>query len=167
MQPDLLSQLNDIQTPDPIGWWPLAWGWYLVLILLLTASFILFKLIKTKFEQSKAKKQALRELTAMDKTLTPLQQVTVINNILKRVVLAYAPRQDVANLTGSQWAEWLNGQGTKGHTIDSDLLTLAYKATCDEAHSERYQQQARAWIEYNLPLPKVTDNNQTREVNHV
>lgn len=167
MQPDLLSQLNDIQTPDPIGWWPLAWGWYLVLVLLLTGAFLLFKMIKTKFEQNKAKKQALRELAALDQNLTPLQQVTMINNILKRVVLAYAQRDDVANLTGIPWAEWLNRQGNKGHFIDPDLLTLAYQSSCDAAHSERYQQQARAWIEYNLPLPKVIDNNQTREVNHV
>ncbi|QPG04808.1 DUF4381 domain-containing protein [Salinimonas marina] len=31
----LLAQLKDIQPPDPVSFWPLAWGWWLVVALTL------------------------------------------------------------------------------------------------------------------------------------
>ena len=32
---DPLAQLNDIQTPSDVDWWPLAWGWWAVIALAL------------------------------------------------------------------------------------------------------------------------------------
>jgi hypothetical protein len=33
MQADSLAQLRDIQLPEPISWWPLAPGWWVLIIL--------------------------------------------------------------------------------------------------------------------------------------
>ena len=32
MQADSLAQLRDIQLPEPISWWPLAPGWWVLII---------------------------------------------------------------------------------------------------------------------------------------
>ena len=44
MNQDLLAQLNDIQTPEPIGAWPLAWGWWVLIIASLILLFLLIQL---------------------------------------------------------------------------------------------------------------------------
>jgi len=112
-----LAQLRDIHEPTPIGWWPLAPGWYglalLVLLILLTLAFF----ISRSYLNGRAKRQALRLLTNYEQQhqRQPNSQLASarISELLKRVALVYFPREDVASLQGEHWLAFLNNTGKR------------------------------------------------------
>lgn len=152
MQPDLLSQLQDIQPPQDIGYWPLAWGWWLLIICSI-ALIVLLTIVSFRFIQKrKAKKQALKLLKNIEATASPIETVQHINSVLKRVMLAYCTREEVATLTGQKWALYLNQRGHKSVPISAEFTQLAYQADCSKEQAEQYLQQAKTWITKSLPL---------------
>lgn len=156
MQPDLLSQLKDIQTPENIGNWPLAWGWWVIIAVCCVLITIALITTYLYLKKRKAKKQALKLLTQLQPERNPIKTVQAINNVLKRVMLAYCPRDEVANLTGDKWSLWLNNiadkSGHKNTEINPEFMQLAYKADCNPEQASEYLTQAKNWINKNLPL---------------
>lgn len=152
MQPDFLSQLHDINPPESVDWWPLAWGWWAMIVIALALIVYLVVQLRNRIHLRKAKKAALSAIANIDPDLTPIAQAKLINDILKRVVLAYSEREEVAGLYGSAWANWLNEKCNKGPAIDPSLASLAYQRECEAAQVLCYKQQVQAWIINNLPL---------------
>lgn len=152
MQPDILSQLNDIQTPAQVGWWPLAWGWYALAIFMIAAIALLVVFVRRRRQLLKAKKQALKMLATLDDSLTNIQKLRQINTILKRAALSYTDREVVAELHGEHWAAWLNSRNSKGPQFDTQLLSLAYQRDCSHEQVVNLKLQTEHWIKTNLPL---------------
>ena len=150
MNQDLLAQLNDIQTPEPIGAWPLAWGWWALIIVIVVLLFISVQLFRKRIQLLKAKKQALKLLKQAD-DLPALQKVSAVSQILKRAALAYLPRTEVAQLNGDTWAKWLNQHNDKVQ-ISPELLTLSYQNSCTIEQANLYYSQALQWLKKVLPL---------------
>lgn len=104
--------LRDLHLPELIGWWPLAPGWWF-LIALATAGFVyLLYQSFAKWRRNASRRVALRELAriqaefkeGVDETSLAIE----LSELLRRTMLAYAPRNEVAGLTGSSWLEWLD-----------------------------------------------------------
>jgi hypothetical protein len=104
-------QLRDIHLPDGVSWWPPAIGWWLlvVVIMVLLASFYLirkwwrqgallrsvnheFLLVQSQYKNSGDHHQAVRDTSVL----------------LRRIALAYHPRQQTAALTGDAWLALLD-----------------------------------------------------------
>lgn len=107
-----LNQLKDIHLPDPIGWWPIAPGWYLVALFLFLLFGIVGHFILKKFRYFKPKKQALNLLKQYkieyeNEKNAPLTSAK-ISDLLRRVALLYYPRAEVAGLNGEEWIQFLN-----------------------------------------------------------
>lgn len=100
-----LDNLNDIAVPSGVSFWPLAWGWWfviaLVLLVIVSAGVAMvrhsrrhaarkatFKLLKHQFQQH---------------TLS----LSSANTLLKRVCMTYSTRETVAALHGEQWVNTL------------------------------------------------------------
>jgi len=165
MNPDVLAQLQDIQTPSPIGQWPLAWGWWVVITLaLLTLLLVIYRLIK-RYQHRKAKREALALLKELE-ALEPRSKAANINKLLKRVNLAYQSRESIAELSSKEWAAWLNQHNEKAQ-IAPELLDICYQANCSEEDVHLYYLQAKQWIQKALPLKPVINDTNTAEVNHV
>ena len=133
--PPELSQLRDIHLPDPISWWPLAPGWYLLLLIILIFVTILFLIVGRYYRNGRAKRQALHLL---DQYLKDYQRApdlstsifsTNIAELLKRVALAYYPRSQVASLQGDAWIQFLNctAKGVDFYSVREALLELPYQ----------------------------------------
>lgn len=152
MQPDLLSQLHDIQTPEAIGNWPLAWGWWLVIVISCAVVILTIITVYHFVKKRRAKKQALRILRSLKPTQHPTQTVQAINNVLKRVLLVYCDRDRVAKLSGEKLTIWLNKVGNKKYPIDASFTQLAYQAHCSSEQASEYLIQTTEWIKSNLPL---------------
>nr|WP_255771346.1 DUF4381 domain-containing protein [Microbulbifer guangxiensis] len=104
----LLDQLRDIHTPDPIGWWPPAPGWWLLAALLMIGLYFLLRWLrqrKLRWSRNRYRKEAERLLRAID-TSTP-DAAQDINEILKRVAVTTYGRQGCGNLTGRAWLDFL------------------------------------------------------------
>jgi hypothetical protein len=111
MDPDQIP-LRDLHLPDVIGLWPFAPGWW-VLILLAVAGviYLLFRLL-LRWRFNAARRLALRELASLRRDYEGGADATVLSKalseLMRRSMLAYAPRAEVARLTGDTWLSWLD-----------------------------------------------------------
>jgi len=148
---DPLAQLKDIHLPDPVGWWPLAPGWYLLLFLGLCLTIALFCFINKRRRHALAKNQAIALLNTYEKLYEEEQNTaltsSLISELLRRVALTYYPRTEVASLHGDAWLHFLN-QTSKGIEFDSvreALLDAPFKTECHQDLKLLFHK-ARLWI---------------------
>ncbi len=138
MDPEQIP-LRDLHLPEAIGWWPLAPGWWVLLALALGGLAYLFRLYLRKRAGGAARRHALarlNELTAdFERHGNAVAFSSALSQLLRRTMLAYAPRQNVAGLTGDAWLAWLDRdldkprfQGEAGRK----LLELPYRAPGDD-----------------------------------
>ena len=104
--------LRDLHLPEAIGWWPLAPGWWIMLLLVAGALvYLLWRAYKRR-QQNAPRRYALRELSRFEaEYLEHRNPVTLgkqLSELLRRGMLAYAPRERVAGLTGEAWLQWLD-----------------------------------------------------------
>ena len=99
--------LRGLHLPDAIGWWPLAPGWWLVIGLLVLSAGLLLRNALQRRSRSAARRHALRQLEQYSAAFADHgNAVTLgieVSELLRRAMLAYAPRADVAGLTGEAW----------------------------------------------------------------
>jgi hypothetical protein len=111
MDPEQIP-LRDLHLPDPVGWWPPAPGWWVLFGLVALA--ILFVLYRAwvRWRMNAARRIALAELARLEGSWrnapNPVLLATRLSELLRRTMLAYAPRKDVAGLTGQAWLQWLD-----------------------------------------------------------
>ncbi|MGC1183351.1 DUF4381 domain-containing protein [Legionella sp.] len=148
---DLLAQLKDIHLPNPVSWWPLAPGWYVLITLVLLLTLYLVCRAYRRYYYALAKKQALILLATYQKNYEEEQDVALtsahISELLRRVALVYFPRKQVASLHGQAWLQFLN-QTSKGidfNAIHTMLLDTPFKAK-DIIDLNPLFNKARLWI---------------------
>lgn len=104
--------LRDLHLPAEIGWWPLAPGWWVLLALLAAGAIVLLYRTYLRWRANRARRIALRQLVAVTEEYQSSGDVTrlakQLSELLRRVVLAYSPRTEVAGLTGDDWLRWLD-----------------------------------------------------------
>lgn len=111
MDPEQIP-LRDLHLPADIGLWPLAPGWW-VLILLLAAGlgWLVWRGLR-RLRVNAARRAALRELNRLTRdyrdTGNAAELGRQLSTLVRRAMLAYAPRGEVAGLTGEPWLAWLD-----------------------------------------------------------
>ncbi len=126
--------LRDLHLPDPVSWWPLAPGWWVLIVLVLIGVGWLLKLAWRKRQFTAPRRYAIRTLAAVEAEYlshrNPVRLGQQVSELLRRGMLAYAPRHEVAGLTGEAWLRWLdNGLSVPYfHTEGGkSLLQLPYR----------------------------------------
>ncbi len=128
-----LAQLHDIHMPAPIGWWPLAPGWYLLAASLALVCFLMGFWLRRSYLNSRAKREALRALAVYQRQYQQDKncQLTsaAMSELLKRVALAYYPRTRVAGLQGEPWIMFLSTtvKGVDFSSVRTLLLEGPYR----------------------------------------
>jgi hypothetical protein len=111
MDPEQIP-LRDLHLPDPVGWWPLAPGWWVLLGLVLFGLLLLLRRAWVRWRIDAPRRIALKELERLEsgwrETRNPVLLATRLSELLRRTMLAYAPRKEVAGLTGHAWLAWLD-----------------------------------------------------------
>lgn len=116
MEPDLqqllLEQLRDIHSPEPIGWWPPAIGWWILLFLFLCALIALGITIYLKHQRNAYRRQAV---SAAGQLYQQYQEdrdtagyLGEMNELLRRVVRQITSDQSFAEKSGKGWISMLN-----------------------------------------------------------
>jgi len=111
MNPEQLP-LRDLHLPEAVGWWPPAPGWW-VLAALFSALLgrYLWHLFR-HWRRGSARRLALRELSRIAGCYAAdgdaARVASDLSALLRRAMLAYAPRRQVAGLTGEAWLAWLD-----------------------------------------------------------
>jgi hypothetical protein len=111
MDPTQLA-LRDLHLPEAIGWWPLAYGWWLIIALALVGLGWLLMRAWRGWRFNAAHRYAIRELKSVEAEYLARRNPVVlgqqVSELLRRGMLAYAPRHEVAGLTGESWLAWLD-----------------------------------------------------------
>ena len=128
--------IRDLHLPEMVAWWPVAPGWWVLFSLLLfTLGFIAWRALQN-YRMNTSRRQAISQLRHLQAEYERSHDAVLlgigISELLRRAMLAYAPRNEVAGLIGKNWLEWLDqGLASKvftdgpGHNIES----LPYRKT--------------------------------------
>jgi hypothetical protein len=116
--------IRDLHLPEAIGWWPLAPGWWVLIALAAALLFVLLRRLGRAHARGAARRHALRQLEMYSKEyLKHLDGVlfgTQLSELVRRTMLAYAPRSEVAGLTGEDWLAWLDKDLDRSHFAAGD-----------------------------------------------
>lgn len=104
--------LRDLHLPDPLGWWPPAPGWWVLAALAAAGLVLLLRHYLRSRSGAAARRSALKELRRLTVEYEANRDAVAfssrLSQLLRRTMLAYAPRGDVAGLTGEAWLAWLD-----------------------------------------------------------
>jgi hypothetical protein len=131
MDPRIVSQLRDIRGLDPMPWWHIAPGWFVVAALLVLLSIFLYWWL-SRPPKSRWQEEAERELRRLRKRLRRESNKNVLSDfseLLRRIAMAKHGRESCAGLYGEDWLQWLHEHDPKGFRWQDEarlLLNLAY-----------------------------------------
>jgi len=141
--------LRDIHLPDPIGWWPLAPGWWGIPALLITF-FLLTLLTRHLFRRGRLKRNALDRLNKLTegyrKSEDGPELARELSVLLRRTSLTLYPRQQVAALTGEQWLIFLD-RAVAASKADSGFSQGPGRCLLQAPYNPRMELDAEALIE--------------------
>lgn len=148
---DPLANLHDIHLPNDIHSWPIALGWWALLIALLAIIFVLVRKIKKRRSLNRIKRQAIAKLCQQQDFNTE-QTMT----ILKWVCMHYFKRQDVAALFGEKLLQYLANKLQPQQKIEfialaENALLQQYRHSANSLYAQEFQQAALLWL-HHAPL---------------
>ena len=111
----LLAQLYDIRDLDPVSWWPLAPGWWVLIGLALLAAAAAYWRHWTY--QRSWQGQTYRAFVALNRQLSDgnAQQIAgTLSVLLRRVAMQSFSRAECAGLEGADWLRWLSTKDPGG-----------------------------------------------------
>lgn len=144
--------LRDIHLPDPIAWWPLAYGWWLLIgfSLLCILSIIL---IVRYFLKPTLQKQAAFALDMIEKSYQQTQNASVcitdLSKLLRRIVISQNKEAKLAGLTGEEWLKMLDMNLEKPEFSQGAgqlLLIGPYHYRVDHEEVSQLLQLCRKWV---------------------
>lgn len=126
----LLSQLKDIHAPEPISAWPLAIGWWLVIIFSIVCIASLSYLLLRKYLKSTWKRQAIKsfkQLSSDYQQAPTTDNLLAINRLLKQAFSSAKNNRVYMHLCESDWAEALKTIQHKNSSIlhDQEIRILS------------------------------------------
>lgn len=104
-----LDRLHDVVSPPPVSWWPVAPGWYAVLLALAVLLIGLLWRERVRRKRNRYRVEALAELAALrTEPLGEAEAAARLMVLLKRTALTVYPREDLACLSGEPWWRYLD-----------------------------------------------------------
>ncbi|MDH5305536.1 MAG: DUF4381 domain-containing protein [Gammaproteobacteria bacterium] len=104
--------LRDLHLPETVSNWPPAPGWWFVIGVLLLGLAYLLRHWFRRHARGAVRRYAMRQLNALQAAYQQHRDAirfgAEASELLRRTMLAYAPREDVAGLTGEAWLAWLD-----------------------------------------------------------
>lgn len=145
--------LRGLMDGEQISQWP-AYGWWLLLTLILLCLVGLTVYIVKKRKISLAKRQALIQLGNIDSDQENWPHQT--NGLLKRLAISYCAQQDVANLHSQEWVDFLKQQiperKRQGFVpVIESLQEALYHPKSDNLDFNETILQAKIWISHLNP----------------
>lgn len=141
MQGTSLDLLHDLSMPQEFGWWPPAPGWYVVILVIITAIAIWLFQAFARYRAGAYRRAALRELES-------LHDQASIAELLRRTALVVTPRSVIADLTGGQWLEWLESCSSSPmpDSVKAQLIQGVYQQTDQRDDLQQLKLYAAYWI---------------------
>lgn len=124
----LLEQLHDIEGIDSISGWPLAVGWWIIILISLAILCLLgfyairWIAFKRSWKHDTLQKLALLESNFSDATAK--DTVIALSEYLRRIAIRRFSRKECAGLTGEAWLKWLALHDPEGYDWQNKAALL-------------------------------------------
>jgi Lon protease-like protein len=141
---DLIQQLAPLRTPDPIGFWPLAPVWWVVIGLLVIAlSFLCFQLLK-RYQRNSYRREALKWLSELQEANSDVQ---ALSGALKATALNAYEATSVASLSDESWPNFLRESCSKLSGDALDVLSRVHALNPGVVSALDWRD-AALWVKY-------------------
>ncbi len=145
--PQLLELMHDLVRPEPVSWMPQTPGWWIALARLIAVIVILLWHRYRAWRRNRYRREALATLRSIEANSVDEKQVAgQIAILLKRTALAAYPREQVAQLYGSEWAQFLCEAASNDPIIGQSAEQLATAAYRADSNGKELIAPARRWI---------------------
>lgn len=137
MEQDPLTQLRDIHLPEAVGLWPLATGWWLLLVLFMLLLTLLLRHLWRRMRRRRYRKLAVGALAAhyqgFQQDGDKAAYISASQEILRRAALQrYRDKRAlIAPLSGRAWISFLDS------CIDKPIFSATFGDALDDAHYQR------------------------------
>jgi len=128
-----IADLKDIAPPPPVSYMPQAPGWWVLLGILVLAMLVYGFVRWRRWRRDRYRREAQAELAVLERAVadpsTHAQALAALPALVKRTVLAWAPRREVGPMSGVDWLRYLDRIYPPGgfvHGPGSKLDMLAY-----------------------------------------
>ncbi|WP_185962589.1 DUF4381 domain-containing protein [Thalassomonas sp. M1454] len=145
---DPLAQLKDIHLPEQINQWPIAIGWWLLLLSIIAFIFFVVNKIMKKRKQVKVIKQAQARLST-EQNLSSEQIIAT----LKWTCMHYFTRNEVAALHSNDLLNYLSDKLEQQHkaefiTKSENALIHCYRKADSDIYAKDLQNGALFWLSH-------------------
>lgn len=141
---DLIQQLAPLRTPDPIGFWPLAPVWWVVIGLLVIAlSFLCFQLLK-RYQRNSYRREAVKWLSELQEANSDVQ---ALSGALKATALNAYEATSVASLSDESWPNFLRESCSKLSGDALDVLSRVHAPNPGVVSALDWRD-AALWVKY-------------------
>jgi len=146
-----LPEIRDIHIPDGVSLFPLAYGWWVILLAVILL-FVVIKLIMWSIKTSK-KHYALKKLKQIE-TKNPVTSAIEISELLRRICTV--KYRNASAFYGKEWIDFLNSKTS--HPLSQNAAKLLMFApfmkdndkTYDYKTAEELKTFCQIWIGANL-----------------
>ncbi len=150
---ELLAKMHDVIAPAPIGAWPPAIGWWILLLIAVSICLAVTYLLITVIQNRKYRKLALAEISLINANTELSEQEKILHalHVLKRTFFTAYPNSRVtsAGIYGAQWIKLLNSCVNKplfDEQIEASLEGLLYAPTSTEFDVDKFITSSKRWI---------------------
>lgn len=133
-----LAELKDIQLPDPIGFWPIAWGWWLMLIVSITLMIVAIVWWRKNRYRFYAKKKLVQHYKDYQTSLSALNYVQQLVTLLRQTAVTAYGVESVSQLQGKQWSVFLNSKTKQPIFDEQHNLYITQAPFCDVHYFETH-----------------------------
>jgi hypothetical protein len=116
-----LADLADITLGQSPSIWPLAWGWWAIIIATIVLIAVITLLTVTYRSKRKIKRKALIAINKISEN--ELHALRKLHAVLRAAVMHYYPEEDVSKLHGEAWQGFLISQGNRQKRVTNDITT--------------------------------------------
>lgn len=152
-----LDQLRDIHLPEPISWWPLAPGWWLVII---GGCLLLGWLITLFYRHYRAglyRRQALRKLKQLSSMQGP-PQLGELFELLKQTAISAYPNHHPGSRSIEPFIRFMQHSCNRPvfNQLSADMEKVLYSSSSLETHEiNSLIVDAKTWIKRHIPEDKL------------
>lgn len=157
MPVQLPESFSQNPTGAEIGLWPLAWGWWVILVAVAVSITLLTIWYRSYRKKRRILRQASKALSLLDRNA--VDYIAQCNHIIKRAFLSYFPEHTVASLHGEGWQQFLRNNLSNRHQLTlapliEQLGVGMYQPAPSQSVSAETAKQALTLLKATLPPAK-------------
>ena len=146
------TNIGTLYVPEPVRFSFETPGWYLLAgLLILLFILLIFKWLK-QFRENAYRREALKNLAVIEDKFSKQQDVLCLNDVLvllKGVAIKAYGRQQVAQLYGNEWLQFLEskGENTPFTQYKHNIFNSLYEAVIvDVKELKKIMELSKKWI---------------------